>query len=148
MFDRYTFAARRVVFHARAGVTEIGGDQIDSDFLLWGIAREVPELLEEAGAGAVAEAIARDRASDRKVAANADLPLSRCAASALKSADDEARRLGSKEVRLVHVLLGLLAGHESPAAARLSRCGLVAEQVRALAHEPRILALDDRRADG
>ena len=144
MFDRYTLAARRVIFHARAGATEIGGTKIDSDLLLWGLATEAPELLDELCAGALRDAVAADRAEAEKAALGKDLPLTACAAKALQRADEEARRLGVREVRVVHVLLGLLADRESPAGVRFARLGIVSEQVRALAREPRVLALDDR----
>ena len=146
MFDRYTLSARRVIFFARYAVTQIGGREIDSDFLLWGLARETPELLDELGATGVQEAIATARESPEKAPPTSDLPLSRDAKAALMKAAEEARRLGSKDVRVVHLLLGLLADHQSPAGARLSKLGIVAEQVRALAHEERIQALDDRPA--
>lgn len=148
MFDRYTLAARRVIVHARAGATQIGGTEIDSDLLLWGLATEAPELLDELGAGTLRDAVAADRAGSDKAAFTKDLPLTACAATALQRADEEARRLGVREIRVVHVLLGLLADRSSPAGARLSRLGIVAEQVRTLAREPRISALDDRPESG
>lgn len=146
MFDRYTLAARRVIVHARAGATEIGGAKIDSDLLLWGLAMEAPELLDELGAGALRDAVEADRADADKAAVAQDLPLTACAATALRRADEEARRLASREIRVVHLLLGLLADRQSPAGVRLSSLGIVSEQVRALAHEPHIVALDDRTA--
>jgi ATP-dependent Clp protease ATP-binding subunit ClpA len=148
VFDRYTFPARRVIFHARRGATRIGGAQIDAELLLWGLAQTAPELLDELGAGDVCSGIEADRAGVAKASESADLPLSPCALRALQAAEDEAQRLGSKPIRLVHLLLGVLADRRSSAGSRLGELGIVSEQVRALAREPRILALDDQSDEG
>jgi len=133
MFDLFTDSARRVIFFARQGVAEIGGREIDSDFLLWGLAREAPLLLEEAGAPDLLDAIAQDRTAADKPPPDDDLPLGRDAHTALIQATQEAKRMGSPLVTPAHLLLGLLADHRSAAGKRLSRLGLVAEQVRLLA---------------
>jgi ATP-dependent Clp protease ATP-binding subunit ClpA len=144
VFERFSSPARRVVLHARSAVSRIGGRAIDSDFLLLGLAEEAPELFEELGALGLAEAIAADRESEQKPAPDADVPLANDGLSALEAAVKESRRLGAKQVGLAHLLLGLLADHASPAGKRLSGLGIVAEQVRSLAREKRILALDER----
>jgi hypothetical protein len=112
--------------------------------LLYGLAREAPELMDELGAGGVAEAIAADRESAEKPPPDVDLPLARDGLAALEAAGRESRRLGAQQVGLAHLLLGLMADHASPAGKRLSELGVVAEQVRALACEKRASALDER----
>ena len=57
MFDLFSESARQVIVFARGAVSEIGGQEIDSDFLLWGLAREAEPLLQKAGAPGLCEAI-------------------------------------------------------------------------------------------
>ncbi len=144
MFDRFTLPASRVVLLARFAVTRVGGRAIDSDFLLLGLAEEAPELFEELGTPGLAEAIAADRESEQKPAQDADVPLANDGLAALEAAVKESRRLGAKQVGLAHLLLGLLADRGAPAGKRLSGLGIVAEQIRSLAREKHIAALDER----
>lgn len=135
MFDLFSESARQVIVFARGAVSEIGGQEIDSDFLLWGLAREAEPLLQKAGAPGLCEAIERERATADKPSQDSDLPLGRDAHAALVQATQEAKRMGSRQVEPAHLLLGLLADRQSPAGARLAGLGIVAEQVRALARE-------------
>ncbi|MBI1356260.1 MAG: hypothetical protein GC160_18110 [Acidobacteria bacterium] len=148
MFDRFTFPARRVILFARSGLTQHGGARIDSDALLWGLLREAPELVEALlGAespDALRQAIVTDRGDAEKLPPQSDAPLARDAYKALSLAEEEARRLGSKSVGLVHLLLGLLADRDGSASRRLTVAAAVMEQARALARDPALLALDDR----
>lgn len=111
MFERYTDAARRVIFYGRYEASEFGCDQIEPDFLLLGIARENPELCTrwlDANYAELHKSIARLYTRGEPIATNVDLPLSNPSKRALANAGEEADRLGDRHIGTEHLFLGLL----------------------------------------
>lgn len=111
MFERYTDAARRVVFYGRYEASEFGCDQIEPDFLLLGIARENPELCTrwlDANYADLRKSIARLYTRGEPIPTNVDLPLSNPSKRALAYASEEADRMGDKHIGTEHLFLGLL----------------------------------------
>jgi ATP-dependent Clp protease ATP-binding subunit ClpC len=111
MFERYTEAARRVIFFGRYEASEFGCEQIEADFLLLGIARENPDLSMQwlgANYAELRETIARLYTRDQPIATNVDLPLSSASKKALAYAGEEADRLRDRHIGTEHLFLGLL----------------------------------------
>jgi ATP-dependent Clp protease ATP-binding subunit ClpC len=146
MFERYTEAARRIIFFARYEAAAARHPAIDSTHLLLGLLREpdgaTTPVLERAGlsyGGIQKDVRGGDRESD-PVAPSVDIPLTPEVRRALEYAGDEAERLHARHVGSEHLLLGLLREPEGPAALVLRGHGLslddVREEVR-LASSPR-----------
>jgi ATP-dependent Clp protease ATP-binding subunit ClpA len=122
-FDRCTMEARRVVFHARQAVSEIGGEAISAEHVLCGLLEAdvlasrhlvaLPMKTSELRDRMRALIGGLDRASE-----DVDVPLTGEARRFLNRAWAEAEASGQRRVRSDHLLLGLLTG-ESPAAALL-----------------------------
>ena len=132
MFDRYTIAARRVVFFARASAGEAGAREIDTDHLLWGLLRDSEAwqgLLDPTAAGQLL--LALESAPPRGPASPyGDMLLSGDARNALAFAAEEANRLGESNIGCRHILVGLLRVPESRAARLLAPQGVTLEGVR------------------
>lgn len=120
MFERYTDAARRVIFYGRYEASGFGCDRIEPDFLLLGIARENPELCTrwlDANYAELRERIARLYTRGEPIATNVDLPLSNPSKRSLRNAGEEADRLGDRHIGTEHLFLGLL--HEDCTASKM-----------------------------
>ena len=141
-FERCTMEARRVVFHARQAVSEIGGQGISAEHVLCGLLEA--DVLASRHLVALPMKASELRVRVRGLIGGSDLaseavdvPLTDEAGRILNRAWAEAEASGQRKVRSDHLLLGLLAG-ESSAAALLKANGVVATAVRESipAHDP------------
>lgn len=135
MFERYTEAARRVVFFARYEASALGGSEIETTHFLLALIGEAAPLLERYLPSPAAVRSMRDRALDFLGAREArpvdvDLPLSEEALRALSWAAEEADQLGHRDISPAHLLLGLLRESRCPAAELLEEHGIRPERVR------------------
>lgn len=133
MFERYTEKARRVIFFARYEASQYGSSEIDTEHLLLGLLREAKNILDWTP-GLTADEL-RKRIDDRSlhltpIPTNVDLPLSSAAQKALKSAADNADRMGHRHIGTEHIFLGILHVHDSFASQLLREAGADEDNIR------------------
>jgi len=134
MFERYTEAARHVVFCARHEAQKAGSDYIEPEHFLIGLVRQdsalLPSFLPE---GADVEALLREVQEGMRFrepkATSVDLPLSHAMKRVLAYGAEESERMHHRHIGTDHHLLGLL--RESSSASRvLEKHGVGLEAVR------------------
>ena len=137
MFERYTEAARRVLFFARYEASQLGGVAIETDHVLLGLTREakghhlrdlrrIPRLAEEHQE----RNRSRARTGGEKISTSVEIPFSDETKRVLEFAAEEADRLHHNYVGTEHMLLGLLRESTCTAAVTLTAHGLHLEDVR------------------
>lgn len=135
MFERYTEAARRVLFFSREEVTFQGATTIEPEHLFLGLIREqghvAAEVLSAAhlSPGLLRKEITRD--SRPSVPLSAEIPFARSSKLVLQYGAEEADRLGHPDIGPEHLLLGLLREADSTAASVLTGHGLDLHTARA-----------------
>lgn len=135
MFDRFTVRATRVLLHARAQASELGGATIEPEHILLGLLEERQGLgcriLARNGVGQNLRAdLVRHLAGQERVPKSKELPFSVSCQRALGYAVEEADLLLQDAIGTEHLLLGLLREEQSVAAAILSARGLTGKEVR------------------
>jgi ATP-dependent Clp protease ATP-binding subunit ClpC len=132
MFERYTEAARKSVFHARFEASAAGSPYIESVHLLLGVLQGDPPL----AARLVGPPDKIDRLRQRLVkpvpqpGTSVDLPLSQESKRAIAYAFAEAGKLNHRHIGPEHLLLGLARETDSAAAALLREMGLTVDRLR------------------
>ena len=135
MFERYTEAARRVLFFSREEVTFQGATTIEPEHLFLGLIREqghvAAEVLSAAhlSPGLLRKEIKRD--SRPSVPLSAEIPFARSSKLVLQYGAEEADRLGHPDIGPEHLLLGLLREADSTVASVLTGHGLDLSTARA-----------------
>jgi len=130
MFERYTEAARRVLFFSREEVTFQGATTIEPEHLLLGLIREQGHVAAEVLSAAhllpevLAKEIHRKSASRPSVPLSAEIPFGTSTKIVLTYGAQEADRLGHPDIGPEHLLLGLLREADSTAASVLIGHGL------------------------
>lgn len=114
MFDRYSEAARQVIFVARFEAGKVGSKVIDTEHVLLGLVGVDPETLQRialpvSAAGVRARAAAW-RTPSKALPASMDLAVSHDARRSLKQAASLSLTYGCDYVRTEHLLLALLTG--------------------------------------
>ena len=115
MVERFTEVARRVVVRTQEIARELGHEEIASDHLLWGLAREddgmASRVLEARGldAAAVFDAIVARFGRRPEPITTGQMPFTIEAKRSLETAVEEATALGHGFVGTEHVLLGVIA---------------------------------------
>ena len=113
-FDRFSEAARQVLFYARAAVGELGASSVRSEHLLLGLLRANPESVTRfLGPSDSADTLILDTkgrlvASERSVRPADMIPLSANVTTILRKASQEAESRIDKSVLVEHILLALL----------------------------------------
>ncbi|MGD0307525.1 MAG: Clp protease N-terminal domain-containing protein [Candidatus Acidiferrales bacterium] len=135
MFERYTIAARRVIFFARSEAGELGSPAIESEHLLLGLLQADRALVNRLFSQPVPPDSIRDRImghvrKGKKLALSVDLPLSEECQRILVCAVKEADALSLSFVGTEHLLLALLAEEKCLGAEILQECGLRLADVR------------------
>lgn len=135
MFETFDKKARRVVFCARYEAAQLGSPAIESEHLLLGLLREgrsrlraIPQLRHPARIFLEIAAATTKRTS---IPIRVRLPFSEECRRILAYGAQEAELMGSKAIRVEHLVLGILR-EENSLAARLLR-GVEIEQMRVLA---------------
>jgi ATP-dependent Clp protease ATP-binding subunit ClpC len=112
VFERYTEAAREVIFFARQEAVQYGSSRIETEHLLLALIREDSETRKILGGSSAALVRERVEAAPppphQALPTWPDLPLSQASKRALAYAAEEAERLGDPMIRAPHLLLGLL----------------------------------------
>lgn len=129
MFERYSLAARRVMFSARYLASQAGGREIEAEHILLGLLRSDKGLARQfLGSpwdveGVWREIEGRGLIHDRTTGSG-DLRLSKTSKRVLAFAADEAKRLSNRNICTEHLLLGLLREEKCPAAEILREHGV------------------------
>jgi methylmalonyl-CoA/ethylmalonyl-CoA epimerase len=113
MFEKYTEAARRVIFYARYEASETRSDVIGAEHLLLGLLHDNAESLSRLlppgmTVGEVRRRVAAAAAGREKLGVSVELPLSAEAKKALAFAHEEAELLSHRHIGPEHLALGLL----------------------------------------
>jgi ATP-dependent Clp protease ATP-binding subunit ClpC len=143
MFERYTEAARRVVFFARYEAVMRGAPEITPRYLLMGLLHEKdPSIAQALGLPANSDAIRRviqlpDRKFEKYPGGDALIPLDQSAKIALAWTKSEADSDQSEKVNPIHLLRGMLC-FPNEAADALNGVGIELESIRAAAKEGRL----------
>lgn len=133
MFERYTEKAKRVFFFARLEASKSGSLEIDTEHLLLGLLQEAKGILSWAphlSADEVKARIDKQTLHSPPTPTNVDLPLNPNARDSLKHAQDEADRLGHKNIGTEHLFLGILDVEDCFASKLLRQGGADAQMIR------------------
>jgi len=133
MFERYTEAARRTVYHARHTATEFGRTEIETEHLLVGLLHDsafANRFLPRVPVNDVREEIKRRTLFQKRLASSIDMPLSNESKRVLAYAAEEAERLAHQQIGNEHLLLGILRESRCLAAQLLIERGVNAQDVR------------------
>jgi len=128
MFERFTEAARRVIFFARYEASQIGSATIDPEHLLLGLMRRDTRpshfLQSPDDIASIRKAIESSAAVREKIPTSVDVPLSRDSKLALNNACEEAEALGDRSIDTCHLVLGVMSLETSVAVELLERHGV------------------------
>jgi ATP-dependent Clp protease ATP-binding subunit ClpA len=134
MFERFTEAARRVIFFARYEASQYGSTTIETEHFLLGLFREdttFRQLLpDSAHKMSIREQINRRVETRPKVSTSSDLPLSDECKRILAHSAKEAESLKHSRIGPVHLLLGILCEENCAAAKVLKALGLELDATR------------------
>src|SRR5215510_2588174 len=128
MFERYTEAARRVIFFARYEASQFGSTSIETEHLLLGLIREDDLtnrfLRNHSSIESIRKEIEGRTNIREKVSTSIDLPISNECKRILAYAAEEAERLNHRHIGTEHLLLGILREEKCVAAEILHVRGL------------------------
>ena len=136
MFNRFTTRAIRVLFLARAEVTQLGSSALEPEHIFLGLLDEGTGLgsriLTRTGAtfDALRSDILRHLTVRERIPESDEVPFSASCTRALDYASEEADRLLQEQIGTEHLLLGLLRENRSVVAEVLAARGLTIETVR------------------
>jgi hypothetical protein len=153
IFNRFTDLSRHVVVLAQESARNHKHNFIGSEHLLLGLLDEPRGLAakvlvaEAGGADAVRQAVEQRMSPPDKKAPRGHIPFAPGGKRALEDAIEESTRLGHDWVGTEHLLLGLLAGGDSEAAAALGTLGIQESDLRPKVIDEVTRLLDQRRDD-
>jgi ATP-dependent Clp protease ATP-binding subunit ClpC len=134
MFERYTERAIRVLFFARASVSELGSTTIQPEHLLLGLLREdnglSGDILRPSKHALEKELNGRMAAQDDPIPEHVEIPFSSAMKDILHAAQEEADRLHHEHIGDGHLLLALLTEESSIAASVLLANGFQLQTMR------------------
>jgi len=134
MFERYSEKARRIVFFGRYEASQFGSVTVQPEHILLGILRLDSSLAQRLSADrrdqAIRARIEQSQPTREKISTSVDLPLSRESKRALAYGAEEAERLGSPTIEVVHLLIGVAREESTLASQILREAGITAEQLR------------------
>ena len=132
MFERYTEAARQLIFNAHNQAVQQGSPVIESEHFLLALLQEDNSLLRRllpAGASATIENELRETRASNPESQQANLPFSHEMKRVLAYSGEAAERLHEPKIDSAHCLLGLLREQNCPAARILEKHGVTRETV-------------------
>jgi ATP-dependent Clp protease ATP-binding subunit ClpA len=134
MFERYTEAARRVIFFGRYEAAKCGSPYIETEHLLLGLLHQdhklALRLLQSEQAIAALKEQVRSPETAAPISTSVDLPLSHESKRVLAYGAEEAERMGHRHIDTEHLLLGFLREEGSRAALALRGAGLELALIR------------------
>jgi hypothetical protein len=132
VFDRYTEAARRLIFHARSEAMACGSPVIETEHFLLALLKEDTSVLRRmlpADATAIVEKELRESLPSGPPNGQTDAPLSQDMKRVLAYGAEAAERMGDPHIDSVHHLLGLLRVENCAASRVLNKHGITAQRV-------------------
>ncbi len=113
MFEKYTEAARKVIFFARYEASQLGGDYIDTEHLLLGVFRSDPPLARRVlrdprQIRSIREELEKQSSGAEKVTVSVDLPLTQISKTVLTRAAKEAELANHPQICPEHLFLALI----------------------------------------
>jgi ATP-dependent Clp protease ATP-binding subunit ClpC len=134
VFERYSEKARRIIFFGRYEASQFGSVAVQPEHILLGILRLDNSLAQRLSADrrdqAIRARIEQSQPTRERVATSVDLPLSRESKRALAYGAEEAERLGSPTIEVVHLLIGVAREEDTLASQILREAGITAAQLR------------------
>jgi ATP-dependent Clp protease ATP-binding subunit ClpC len=130
MLDRYTEAAKRVIFYARYEAAQMEAESIEPEHLLLGLLRErrgpTKWIFAERGVTreTIEEAIKSHRGASHPASSSMEMPLSAESKLVLTSAARESEKQDCPSIDPEYILLGILCQADSFLAAVLNELGL------------------------
>ena len=135
MFERYSEAARRVIFFARYEAAALGSDYVEPEHVLLALLREKSifrMLLPDEARQQIRREIEKATSILEQASATVDLPLSPSSKRILAYSAEEAERLGQSRILPEHIGLGLLREPEGLPGRLLAKHGVTVEKLREL----------------
>ena len=135
MFERYSEAARRVIFFARYEAAAVGSDYVEPEHVLLALLREDSKLrtmIPYAVRQQIRSEIEKAIPIREQLSATVDLPLSANSKRILAYSAEEAERLGQSRILPEHIGLGLLREPEGLPGRLLAKHGVTVEKLREL----------------
>ncbi len=140
MFDRWSHAARQVIFAARFEAGRAGAETIDTEHLLLGLFRLTPELIRDVGAGMTIETARADscrwHTPSPPVPTAEDMPVSGDVRLVFGGVETMPPPERCEFFRTEHLLLALAGIKTSHAATLLMEAGASIEGMRLAAERP------------
>jgi ATP-dependent Clp protease ATP-binding subunit ClpC len=134
MFERYTEAARRVLFFARYEASQLGSRSIETEHLLLGLIRDgkghAAQILSRLSLENLRAEIERRSVFHEKVSTSVEIPFSVETKHVLQFTAEEADRLRHGHIGTEHLLLALLRQETSVAGSILLAHGLRLDDIR------------------
>ena len=135
MFEKYTEAARKVIFFARYEASQLGGEYIDTEHLLLGVFRSDPSLAHRVlkdprQIRSIREQVEKQFSQRDKTSVSVDLPLTRISRTVLTRAAKEAELANHPNVCPGHLFLALILVEECHASKILISNGVTAVQLK------------------
>src|SRR5260221_11115232 len=130
MFERYTEAARRVIFFARYEASQFGAPMIEPEHVLLGVSRQEKPLFarfltdSKQSLDSIRGQVKEHSLSRAPIDSAVELPLAPDTKQALHYAYEESVGLGDHHIGTEHLLLGLLRLESSLASQILVELGL------------------------
>jgi len=140
VFDRYSEKSRRCVFFARYEASNFGASRMEPEHLLLGVVREGSDFLltflsGEAGLTSLRAGVEAAIPRKPRTSEAIDMPISGSLARVFRDAAKAAGRGG--EVRIEHLLAGLLRQTSTAAARVLVAHGITLEKLALNGRNPR-----------
>ena len=135
MFEKYTEAARKIIFFERYEASQLGGEYIDTEHLLLGVFRSDPPLARRVlkdprQIRSIREEVERQSSQRDKVSVSVDLPLTQTSKTVLTRAAKEAELANHPNICPGHLFLALILVEECAAAKILLSNGVTAAQLK------------------
>lgn len=151
MFERYTDAARRILFFSRYEASQLGSISIHPEHVLLGLLRttepHVERVLRDAGLSEekVRAEVAKETDNLGPLSTSVEIPFAAQTKRVLQYAAEEADRLDHPHIGAEHLLLGLLRESGTAAERILAQAGLHADPVRKQIREAAVSQTADPR---
>jgi ATP-dependent Clp protease ATP-binding subunit ClpC len=136
MFERYTEAARRLLFFARYETSQFGSTVIDTEHMLLGLVRVNKGITARvfSACGVSAEGLRHDveaaKTNVPPTSTSVEIPFSDGTRRVLHYAEEEADRLKHSYIGTEHLLIALVRANDTTGGAILARHGMTLDDTR------------------
>jgi ATP-dependent Clp protease ATP-binding subunit ClpC len=135
MFEKYTEAARKIIFFARYEASQLGSEHIDTQHLLLGVFRSDPPLARRVlkdprQIKSIREQIEKQFSQAATASVSGDFPLTQACKTVMKRAAKEAELSKDNHISTEHLFLALVLVEECNASKILMANGVTAAQLK------------------